>query len=218
MKIQIIIYLLALLVMIGCSSLKKSMITTGSDLKETAIHNAILDFSKRCDLFKKDSVFHVTFEDSVFHKAVLVQVYEKNYTHAWKRGSLYDGIVKVGILAHRVNSSCDECCDKFLYTAQTTVGSKGTPLPSRYIEKNGKLFYWQDNDYALTEEMLAILWKYNLLCDDTDGMIGIPTYTIDDRLKGAHYYLCKNDLSKYKRIVTWIASGYYELPKLKCAQ
>jgi hypothetical protein len=217
--LNLTISLLTILLLFGCSSVKKGMMQTGENIEEVAIHNAILDFSTDCNLYKKDSIFSVSFEDSVFNEGVFVRVDENSYkdrrTHEWKRGSLYDGIVVVGISAHRISEYCEECCDKFLYTKETTVGSKGK-LPSRYIVKDDKLFFWWDDDYPLTEEMLDILWKYNLLCDDTDDKIGLPDFSTDDSLKGADYYFCKSDLSKYKRVITNIGLGYYQPPKLNC--
>jgi hypothetical protein len=202
MKIKI--FLLVLLSMFGCSSLKRSMITAGGNLQETAIHNAILDFSTKCSLFKKDSVFLVSFEDSVFDEGVWVRVDEKSYkdgtTHIRKRGSLYDGIVAVSISGQVANY-------QYYYSKETK-----DKLPSRYVIKNGKLFHWWDKDYPVTEEMIAVLCKYNLLQTD----LIIPEYSTDDSAKGADYYFCKNDLSKYKRIITNIATGYYKPPKLKC--
>jgi len=203
MEVQKILYLSALLLIFGCSSLKKSMIATGENLQETAIHNAILDFSTNCNLFKKDSVFSVNFRDSVFHKAILERVDEKNYkdgrTHEWKRGSLYDGIVAVGILAFPGY--------QYYYSEETKA-----KLPSRYIIKDGKLFYWSDDNYPITEEMIAVLRRYNLLQTD----LIIPEYGTDDSKKGADYYFCKNNLSKYKRLVTNIGFGNYKLPKIDC--
>jgi len=194
---------------VGCASFKNNLKKNGENIRDVAFHNAILDFSNSCRLYKNDLIFSVSFEDSVFCLAFDRKAFR------WNRDKYYENMILVGISAHRISVSCEECCDKFLYTAKTTVGSKGK-LPSRYVEKDDRLFYWWDDDYPLTEEMLAILWKYNLLCDDTDGLIGLPTYTIDDRQKGADYYFCKNDLSKFKRVVTNIGRGYYKPPNLKC--
>jgi hypothetical protein len=205
----ILLALFASLSSTGCISVKNGLIKTGENVRDIAIHNAVLDFSNSCRLYRNDSVFSVSFEDSVFFLAL-------NYATGERyRDKFYEDRVLASISAHRMDESCGECCDRFLYTAETAAGSKGK-LPSRHIEKDGKLFYWWDDDYPLTEEMLAILWKYDLLCDDTEGLTGIPDFTTDDRLKGAHYYFCKNDLSKYKRVVTNIADGYYRPPKLKC--
>jgi hypothetical protein len=203
MKVQIIISLTVLLSIFGCSSLRKSMATTGENLQETAIQTAILDFSTHCNLFKKDSVFRVNFSDSVFNEGFWLRVDEKSNkngtTHIRKRGSLYDGIVAVEISAN---------VDYQYYYSEETKDK----LPSRYIIKNGKLFYWWDDNYPVTEEMIAVLWKYNLLQTD----LIIPEFSIDESKKGAHYYFCKSDLSKYKRVVTNIGLGYYKPPKLNC--
>jgi len=209
MKTQNIIFLLIILLLFGCSSVRKAMIQTGENIQETAIHNAILDFSTNCSLYKKDSIFEVSFQDTLYTYA-LKQVDERNFS--WERDKLYEDIVTVGISAHRICVECEEYGlkfnDRFLYTAETTVGSKGK-LPSRHIIKDGKLFFWWDDDYPLTEEMFAILWKYDLLFDDTEGLVGFPQFSTGKQ-KGATYYFCRNDLSKYKRVVTNVGLGYYK--------
>lgn len=185
--------LLALLLMISCSSLKESMMKTGESLQEIAIHNAIGDFSTRCSLFKKDSVFHVSFKDTIY-SAVLKQI-DENYF--WTKGSFYAGIVAVSIM---------ESDYQFYYSVKTD------PLPTRYIIKDGKLFYWWDKDYPVTEEIIAILRRYDRLQNE----IIIPDSNLDDSQKGATYFFCRNDLSIYKRIITNKAIGGYKVPTLKC--
>jgi len=194
------------------------MIKSGESIKEVAINNAILDFSKKCNLFRKDNIFEISFDDSVFHKTVgLFKIDDR--TFAWKRGALYTGIIAVGISGHRICEECEELGlkfqDRYFYTEETTVGSKGK-LPSRYIEKNGKLFYWWDKDYPLTEDMLAVLWKYDLLFDNTNEFLTFPQFSTNDKQKGAHYYFCKNDLSIFKKVVTNRAIGFYDPPEIKC--
>ena len=44
----------------------------------------------------------------------------------------------------------------------------------------------------------------------------LPDNPINDAAKAADYYFCRNDVSNYKRVVTHVATGYYEPPKLKC--
>lgn len=191
-----------------------SFVKADENIKDIAINSAILDFSNSCKEYKNDSIFSVSFEDSVFYLALNLETAQRY------KDKFYENVVAVGVSAHRICVECEEYGlkfnDRFLYTAQTTVGSKGSSLPTRYIEKDGKLFYWFDDDYPLTEEMLAILWKYDLLFDDTKGLVGFPQFSINDSQKGVHYYFCKNDLSRYKRIITNIAIGYYKPPKLKC--
>ncbi len=68
------------------------------------------------------------------------------------------------------------------------------------------------SNFTVTEEIIAVLWSYDLL--QTYSII--PDFSIDDTQKGADYYLCKNDLSKYKRVITNIGLGYYKPPVLRC--
>lgn len=105
---------------------------------------------------------------------------------------------------------------KLLLTAATRAGGKNNVLPTRFKEKDGKLFIWWDDNYPLTEEAIAVFHKYDLFQDDEGGVITVPDFAIDDARKSAHYYFCKSDLSKYKKVVTNKGIGYYDLPKLKC--
>lgn len=105
---------------------------------------------------------------------------------------------------------------KLLFTADIKAGLKSNVLPSRFVEKGGKLFIWWDDNYPLTEEAIAVFQKYNLFQDDEGGLITVPNFTTDDSKKAAHYYFCKNDLTKYKRVITSIGIGYYDPPKLNC--
>jgi len=199
MKTQKIKYILILLIIVGCSTLKKTMIATSENLKDAAIHNAILDFSKKSNnLFTKDTVFRVSFRDSVFYDAILVRVDER--TSAWQRGVLYDGIASVSISAYSL-------VYQFYYSEKTK-----SSLPSRHEIKNGKLFFWYDDNYPVTDEMIAILWKYNLLYDDPS----FREFPTGPGYKTAHYYFCKNNLSKYKRVKTKRGLGFYDPPNVKC--
>lgn len=177
--------------------------TTDENLQEVVIKIAIQDFSTKCNLFKKDSVFSVFFHDSVFSKPTLIPVnngeYKDGRTHQWKKGNLIDGIVSVEI------GSNDGY--QLYYSEQTK-----SKLPTRYIIKDGKLFYWWDKNNIVTEEIIAVLWRYNML--QTYSII--PDFSIDDSQKGAHYYFCKNDLLKYNRVVTNIGLEHYKPPKLTC--
>lgn len=106
---------------------------------------------------------------------------------------------------------------KLLLTSDAKIGSIGK-LPSRYFEKEGRLFFWWDDGYPLTEETLATFNKYHLLQDDKNGTIKIPDFIITDAQKDAHYYFCKSDISGYKKVVTKKGIGYYDPPSLKCSK
>lgn len=112
---------------------------------------------------------------------------------------------------------------KIYVTSVDTIGS--TRIPTRHIIKNGKLFYWHDPNYGLTEEMVKVLFQFNIadsidLADlfatqdeRTDNYIH---YQDDKKAKVATYYFCKKNLNNYKRVITNIATGWYKPPKLKC--
>lgn len=76
-------------------------------------------------------------------------------------------------------------------------------------------FFWWDDNYPLTEETLAVFKEYDILTEVMERG-WIPDSSIDDAKKGAHYYFCRKDAFRYKRVVTNITTGYYEPPKLKC--
>ena len=103
-----------------------------------------------------------------------------------------------------------------LLTKEAKIGSKESKLPTRFIEKEGKLFFWWDDSYPLTKEALAIYERYELLQDDEGGIITVPDFTTDDAQKAAHYYFCEKDIAQYKRVITNIGVGYYDPPNLNC--
>ncbi|MDR1517840.1 MAG: hypothetical protein LBS52_07095 [Dysgonamonadaceae bacterium] len=86
----------------------------------------------------------------------------------------------------------------------------------------GKLFFWDDPNYGLTEEMIKVLMDYNIADllenSEVNHILGQEWQGIDRRTKGADYYFCKENLNNYKRVITSAAAGWYEPPKLKCEQ
>lgn len=104
---------------------------------------------------------------------------------------------------------------KLLMSKDVKVGSFGK-LPTKSFFRDGKLFFWWDDNSPLTDAMLASLKKYNLLQDDNNGFRKLPDYIIDDAQKSAHYYFCKTNINSYKKVVTNIGVGYYDPPNLRC--
>lgn len=98
-------------------------------------------------------------------------------------------------------------------------------FPNKFIVINGKLFLWKDNKTPLSKEILQVLNKYKVL-DSTDikehygmlppGFKDTRLIILDDGLKGADYFVCKNNIRKFRRIYTNRAFGYYKNPKIKC--
>lgn len=97
------------------------------------------------------------------------------------------------------------------------IGELTDKFPTDYIERDNKLIYWSDSTQILSEDIVRVLAKYDRI-DSTfvNDEKAYPEFVIDETIKGAHYYFCKNDLSKFKRVVTNKAIGWYDTPKLKC--
>lgn len=195
MKVSKLAYLLAFLIT-GCCSTKSILLQVNENVKERAINDAIFDFSKNCRLFKRDSVFLVSYEDTVYSMVI-----ERTDTQPlqWVLEKIYGDIVAVNILAF---------ADYKFYFSQETIEK----LPSRYIIKDRKLFYWWDENYPVNDEIIDVLRKYNLLQEE----LSIPDFSTNGNKKGADYYFCKNNLTKRKRVITSTGFGYYRPPNLKC--
>ena len=185
-------------ILMACSPVQEYSIDEENDLKDVTINLAIQDFSKKCKLFKRDSVFIVSYHDSVFNKATELVRCEGENSYKWQRGSVIEGIVCVGILG------------KSDYQFYYSDNEAHVGLPSRYKIVDDKLFCWWDVNYSVTDEIISILWKFNAL--QTYSII--PNYSIDDKAKGAEYYFRKDNVLKWKRIVTNRAFGHYQPPKL----
>ena len=193
MKIGLI-YLLVFLILEGCASNKKLVVHRGG--RDEAIQNAISDFLSTKSMRKSDSVFSVSFYDTLY-KMILERVDSRN--SQWILGEPYKNIIAVRI------------------GRASRIGSKDK-LPSRVIKKNGKLFYWWDDNYTLTAETISVLKQYHIPKNDIDSAIAERDISIDERTKAAHYYFCRYDLSNYKRIITWKGIGYYDAPTLTCGE
>lgn len=154
--------------------------------KNTAIHNVIADFSHKSSLYRKNKVFSISIQEINEEKIV------------------------IGILPTR---------DKFLPMPEDTIGNNRGYIPTNFAEKDDKLFYWTDSTRILTKEVINILSKFDLIDSiNVQGFVAIPegAMIIDDKQKGVDYYICRNNLKIYKKVVTNIGYGYYKPPNLNC--
>ena len=199
------LYLLVLLLLLeNCSSYKKGL----GDIigKDEIIKSSILDYSNKSRIYKKGTVFYVAYYDNL-KKMILEESNDGN--SKWVKGGIYKEIIAVSILINPI---------KVLLTDDIKVGEKGNNMPTRYLEKNGKLFYWYDDDFPLTQETLDVFSKYNLLQDNEGGWVTSPDLLITDSQKAVDYYYCKNNFSKNKKITTNVGIGFYDAPKLNCSE
>ena len=189
--VSLLLLLLLSLTIVSCSTTLSSLkVLHGSNTKELAILIAIDDFSQT-SLFKKDSVFSIKFHDTVYKKAIWVAD-EKGTYYPYTEG-YYPELVAVTIIGEE---------NKYYYNEK-----ENKIYPNRYVIFKGKLFCWYDKKYPKTDKIIEVLRAFNMLQSEDPW-----SFTTDDSKKGADYYLYKNNLSKYKRIITNIAIGFYDPP------
>jgi hypothetical protein len=163
---------------------------------------AIKDFSKT-KLFKEDSVFHVNLHDTLYR--VAADTISKNHYRS-KRGKGYPDIVAVDILGFPRK-----------YLLDTTIDlNNQKAIPSRFIEKNGKLFIWYDGRYPLMDSTIKMLDKYHLIVRGKELDWAKLIWGTDDSKQAADYYFCRNNSSDFKRKITRMAVGFYDPPHISC--
>ena len=107
--------------------------------------------------------------------------------------------------------------DKLYPTLENKIGTNEKYFPTRFFEENNKLFIWYDSTYYLTDELVNKLSKYNRIDSiNVNGIIELRG-SIDDSKKGVDYYICKNNILRYKKVTTRTAMGWYKPPKVICS-
>ncbi|MCP1997183.1 hypothetical protein [Flavobacterium sp. HSC-61S13] len=102
--------------------------------------------------------------------------------------------------------------NKFLYSKEKKF--EENKLPNRFFIHQNKLFIWSDSNHQSNKEILGVLESRNLIQDEEKYGFYVLDYSIEDDKKGAKYYFCKNNLKKYKRVITNL--GIIKTPKLNC--
>lgn len=95
-----------------------------------------------------------------------------------------------------------------------TEDNKSSQIPTRYIEYEGKLFYWYDENYSLNDTTIDKLNQYKLI--DSIPSFSFAELINDDTKKGMNYFFCKQNLKNYKKIKTTKTLEAYSFSKLNC--
>lgn len=110
-------------------------------------------------------------------------------------------------------------------TIRDTLGK--VPLrsfPNRFKVKNDKLFYWTDNITPLNQDVLNVLDEFGVLDSiDIKRELGLlpenfedtRMVTLDHRLKTVTYFVCKNNVSDYKKVIN--KKGFKYNINFKCS-
>lgn len=104
---------------------------------------------------------------------------------------------------------------KFLLSNADSLGTSFVSIS--YIERDGKLFYWDIDDSSLTQEVYDVLLKYDFIerrdVPSQEYLLGERGY-FQDGVKYYQYYFCKDNPNDYKRRYSSVA----KLPKrMRCS-
>ncbi|WP_179344870.1 hypothetical protein [Winogradskyella ursingii] len=182
MKLMTTIFFSFLIIQQGCNS-EKRYTREFSMEDSTIIESTILDFSKNSTLYQTSNLFSVNKEQIL--KSVKTDN-PKNKNYSLINGLPYQNLIQVTITA---NPSTESKFDA------SQIGDKSKLIPSRYVERDGKLFVWIDEDYPLTEKTYQILKKYNVVQNDRNSEqaeIAQP--------ENQYYYFCPNNINKFLRL------------------
>jgi len=97
------------------------------------------------------------------------------------------------------------------------IGTYDNVFPTRYLIKEGKLFYWNDSTQVITQEILDVLKWYDHIDFSWTELDYEMIYGVhDDGVEGVVYYVCKNDYRNYKKTGASTIKKHYKTPKLHC--
>lgn len=146
--------------------------------------------------------------------AIQNAIYDFLHSGKASNDTVYAVYVK-NISNHVLGVSISADPNTLLVITEDSIDYSYRGFPTRYLEHQGKLFYWDDSTSSVTNDLIATFTRYNRV--DTMVMnVFIPERIISHGKKGFDYYFCKDNLLKYKKVHTTIALGRYDPPKLKC--
>lgn len=193
-----ILFTLISVVVLSCSPYKKDLVSHGN--KNQTIKNAIIDFSNTSRLYRKHFVFKVQLIDTLYSKK-LEKIDERNYR--W-----VDDVPYIDFFVIRIAPVTNQ----YTYLLSDSLGLGKSYLPSRHIEQDDKLFFWEDKSFKTTDKMVEVLKKYKMIRQSNLH----ATFSVDESQKAIHYYICRNNYKNFKKVTTNIGIGYYDAPKISC--
>ena len=172
-----------------------------------SILSFLLLLNLSCSSFKGQLKAEGNYEDAI-HNAIMdfssSRLFKKGSVFKLDYKSLDDNFYYVTIVQDNDN--------KYLYSKEKKI--EENILPSKNLEFNNSLFVWWDVEYLINQEVFNKLNEYKLLKDDEGGWIRYLDIVTDDSQKGADYFICKNNLLIYKRIIN--SSGIVSKPTVNC--
>lgn len=183
-----------------------------------------------CSTYKKDLVSGTGTKDQVIDNIIADYCYtNKKEVRKYSIFRLSDKTVD-NKLFYQITISPEE--NFYIATKEDSIGSFPENFPTNYKYYKNKLFVWNDTEKPLTQDIISILDKHNILdsvylkyelgiydeWDPEKKSPALPTFKINDFLEGVDYVVCKNNISKYAKLKTseYIPSGSNKLPEIDC--
>lgn len=138
------------------------------------------------------------------------------HTSKWSKKDSIFTVTITDINEENVNVTIAIADDDVYPNSKNKVGTYDHTFPTRYIVKNGKLFYWNDTTQFITQDIISILEKYNHIDYRWSELPEIIGGVHNDGAEGVVYYFCKNDLTNYKKSGVSNIRKHYKTPILKC--
>ncbi|WP_296312612.1 hypothetical protein [Winogradskyella sp. UBA3174] len=171
-----LILITALVFQLSCSSQKQDI--KSSNGSDSAIESTITDFFETSDLYKDNKVFGLTKQDVLHY--VKGDVNKDDYRLI--NNLPHQSLINISIRVNSLSLSED---------ITSKIGTISTTLPSRYIIKDKKLFYWWDSGYAFTQETYDTFKDFGIIGGNTNA---------EQSQKGINYYFCSSDLTKFIKL------------------
>ena len=159
-----------------------------------------------CKTYKKN--IELTTENNDFIENA---INDFSKTKLFKKGTVFNLKIESNIEEY-ILITIIESKNKFLYSELKKIEDQ--TIPSKYFELNNKLFLWWDNNFKPDEKNISVLKKYEMLYFSEDKFELLNEYSIDENIKGIDYFFCKNEPSKYKKVIT--TKTFYKAPKINC--
>ena len=154
----------------------------------------------------------VKYREGNINEAIINSINDFTHNHKSliKRGNIYYIGYKSYNDYYRITISKTE--SKHLYNPN--IKPNENKFPSNFYEENNILFIWFDKGKEIDKKTIQTYLKYGLLVDNQNGTILFLDEVIDDSLEGVTYYICKNNLSNFKKIKSNQVKNSH--PRLNC--
>ncbi|MCP1997575.1 hypothetical protein [Flavobacterium sp. HSC-61S13] len=157
-----------------------------------------------CNSYKSQLSEKGNYEDAIFNGII-----DFSNTQLFLEGKVFFVNFDLKVEDYYAFSIMDNS-DKLLFSEKKAFSDNY--LPNKFIIYKNKLFFWWDDNYGSDKDILEKLILNNKIQNEEESPF--IDFETDEKKKGAKYFFCKNNLKKYKRVITNL--GIIKTPKLNC--